>query len=246
VPIRKVRITRPFKIGTVPVTFAQWEWTANQARTDVGVRGHIEKMFDTYDYPYRTIEQLFPSVHDDEAFGRDTRPVIHVTWFGAAAYCFALTHLTKKIFRLPSETEWEYCCRAGTQTIFPWGDTYDSGANDAVNFDRRFNGTTPLDRPTYQNPFGLRHMHGQVWEWVEDFFTYRFSEGPTDGKPFVLETKDGPLRLSDYPRVVRGGSWTSRLARIRSASRSMHLPQHHLHNVGFRVVMDEAYHGENR
>jgi formylglycine-generating enzyme required for sulfatase activity len=241
IQLRESRVERDFKIGTVPVTFTQWEWVAKQVYSSDILRDYIEQEFRALSYPYRSLEQFFPLRHDDEGFGRDTRPVIHVTWFGAQAYCFALTYILKKHCRLPSETEWEFCCRAGTNTNFPWGDEISKDIpSDFVIFDRHFNGTTPLDRPSFQNAFGLRHMHGQVWEWVEDFYTYRVNDAPSAGGPFMLKNIDGPLQLHEYPRVVRGGSWTSRLGWIRSASRSMHLPHHHHHNVGFRIVIDDV------
>ncbi|MGH9957408.1 MAG: formylglycine-generating enzyme family protein [Pyrinomonadaceae bacterium] len=240
VPVRKVRITGSFEMGIVPVTFAQWDFVAKQVHMEPTLQTGLRRLFRLLGYPYHSIKQVFPDRHDDEGFGRDTRPAIHVNWFGAQAYCVALSQITGNYYRLPTEAEWEYCCRARpttSTTNFSRGDSPDDRSLEKfVNFDRRYNATTSLDWPSYENAFRLRHMHGQVWEWVEDCYTSRFADLPPDGGPYL--GMDRILRMHEYPRVVRGGSWTSKVDKIRSASRSKHLPEHHHHNVGFRIVKD--------
>lgn len=180
--MREVRITGSFEMGTVPITFAQWDFVAREVLAEPKLQTELRRLFRVLGYPYHSVEQVFPSGHDDEGFGRDTRPAIHVSWFGAQAYCVALSHITGNDYRLPTEAEWEYCCRAGSKTIFSWGDSVDhDSSGNSVNFDQRYNGTTPLDSPTWENAFKLRHMHGQVWEWVEDCYTSRFADLPPDG-----------------------------------------------------------------
>src|ERR1051325_11287588 len=237
VPVREVQLKHEIHVGIVPVTFEQWNWAINDC-----IEKHpreLQRVFCALGYPYRYVEAILRE-HANDGMGGACQPVSHINWFAAQAYCWALTLLTNRYYRLPTETEWEYCCRARSETSFAWGEDLEiPRIKDVVNYDRRPpRSTTDLSLPTFVNEFGLRHMHGQVWEWVQDCYTHQLSDAPKDGRAYV--GMDRLLGLYEYPRVVRGGSWTSPVRKIRSASRSKHLPDHHHHNVGFRVVMDES------
>ncbi len=131
-PPHKVTINAPFAVGRFPITFAEW---------------------DAAGMPYKP---------DDEGWGRDRRPVIHVCWQDAKSYAAWLSRRTGKLYRLLSEAEWEYCCRAGTTTKFAFGD-------DITQYQAHFDGEQTIEVGTFPpNAWGLHDQHGNVWEWCED------------------------------------------------------------------------------
>jgi formylglycine-generating enzyme required for sulfatase activity len=159
-------------------------------------------------------------------------PVVNVNWDEARAFCAWLSAETGGAYRLPSEAEWEYACRAGARTPFSTGDDI---AEDAANFlyaeDGRRVGRgarTPagLHAP---NAFGLADMHGNVCEWMEDRWHRDYSGAPSDGSAWT----DGgdPER-----RVIRGGSWDYLPRLLRSAWRDSLPRAHRRDNLGFRVA----------
>lgn len=166
------------------------------------------------------------------------RPVEMVSWYNAMEFCSRLTQKTGRVYRLPSEAEWEFACRAGTETKFHFGEVI---TTDLANY----NGDTTappyhtVPRGQYRqqttdvgsfppNGFGLYDMHGNVMEWCADHRrSYKYA--PTDGSP----------SLSDNPnedRIVRGGSWDDYPGGCTSAERSQRSPDHRNWNCGFRVV----------
>lgn len=101
---------------------------------------------------------------DDAGFGRGSHPVINVSWHDAVAYCEWLSGQTGRRFRLPTEDEWEFACRAGTTTQYNWGDEWDPAK---ANGDNVVSKTTPVG--SYPpNAWGLYDMHGNVWEWTRN------------------------------------------------------------------------------
>ncbi len=165
------------------------------------------------------------------------RPVERVTYLDALAYCSAVTrrergvgHLPARYaYRLPTEAEWEYACRAGTTNLFSFGDSA-TGA-DQYAWTLENSEATPhpagLKRP---NPWGLYDMHGNVWEWCSDWFAdYPATElkdpaGPTQGKF----------------KVFRGGSWNHAIELARSRNRFMMAPTNGVYFVGFRIALSET------
>jgi formylglycine-generating enzyme required for sulfatase activity len=130
-----------------------------------------------------------------------------------------------KAYRLLSEAEWEYCCRAGTATAYSTGDAITA---EQANFGGNSNGTTPVSKFP-PNPWGLRDMHGNVWEWCEDRWHEDYSGNPpSDGS--VWRSEDQSFR------VLRGGSWGSNPENLRSADRYGGLPDYRDNLVGFRVA----------
>ena len=168
----------------------------------------------------------------------DTRdfPVEEVSWEDAVSFCGKLTKLDgKRRFRLPSEAEWEYACRAGTTTPFHFGKLLNgSDANCNGNYPygtdekgRYFRRTCRVGSYA-SNAFGLHDMHGNVWEWCQDYY----------GSYKVLETKD-PLRTEKVDisaRVLRGGSWSDSARYCRAAFRSRNAPGSRGIYLGFRVA----------
>lgn len=173
----------------------------------------------------------------DERWGRGKRPVINVSYWSAVAYCEWLSETTGTPIRLPTEAEWEYACRAGTDTPFWTGARISPGQ---ANYDGNYTyggsekgpsrgRTTPVDRfPA--NPWGLHDMHGNVWEWCASVYDETYSG---------LERQDACHDHEDpRERVVRGGSWHNVPGGLRSASRNKLRPDYHYLRVGFRIVRD--------
>jgi formylglycine-generating enzyme required for sulfatase activity len=155
----------------------------------------------------------------------DDHPVVCVSWEDAQAYAAWLTKETNEPYRLPSEAEWEYACRAGTTTRYSWGD--DPPTSELANFGQNVGKTTEVGAyPT--NPWGLYGMHGNVWEWVEDCWNESYQGAPSDGSAW---TSGNCGR-----RVLRGGSWVNTPGFLRSAFRNRGSPVSRGVDVGFRVA----------
>lgn len=212
-PQRRVTFERPFALGRYEVTFAQWDACVAAG----GCNGHRP---------------------DDRGWGRGARPVINVSWWDARAFAAWLSDRTGQPYRLPTEAEWEYAARAGTTTPFWTGATISTAqANYAGNLAYAGGSkgiyrmqTMLVDDPSFPaNPFGLRHMTGNVREWVEDCYVYDYGAAPADGRLAVD-------RSDCRGRVLRGGSWSVIPGNLRSAYRDRIAPVVRVSNVGFRVA----------
>jgi eukaryotic-like serine/threonine-protein kinase len=152
------------------------------------------------------------------------RPVETISWEEAQAFCKKLSTLTGKTYRLPSEAEWEYACRAGTT-----GDC--TGELEAMAwYWENASGTTHPVGQKQANKFELYDMHGNVWEWCEDVWHKDYNGAPTDGSAW-LSGGDASRR------VLRGGSWINYGAIVRSANRNRVMPSVRNNNFGLRVVV---------
>jgi len=166
----------------------------------------------------------------DEGWGRDNRPVVNISWYDAVAFCEWLSNKTGKSYRLPTETEWEYACRAGTTTPFNTG-------NCLSTFQANYNGTQPqigCSEGRYKkktmpvssftpNTWGLYDMHGNVWEWCNDWYgDYSQNNNIT----------------SSTQKVIRGGAWYYFSQDCRSANRHSSNPSSIYGTLGFRLAMD--------
>ncbi|MBE9065664.1 formylglycine-generating enzyme family protein [Leptolyngbya cf. ectocarpi LEGE 11479] len=207
----------PFFMGRYPVTQAQWRVVA-------------------------TLKQIERKLKADPAkFKGDDRPVEKVSWHDAVEFCARLSAHTGREYRLPTEAEWEYACRAGTMTPFHFGDmittevaNYSGSAYaDGPSGERRGK-TTPVEHFGIANAFGLSDMHGNVWEWCQDKWHGNYEGAPTDGSVWD-DGDDG--EEEGINRVVRGGSWYINPAYCRSAVRYSYTPGNRLNlDLGFRVV----------
>ncbi|MEO1392618.1 MAG: SUMF1/EgtB/PvdO family nonheme iron enzyme [Cyanobacteria bacterium J06634_5] len=205
-------------------------------------------------YPVTQRQWLAVSLLDDveralkpmlSHFKGDNRPVEKVSWLEAVEFCQRLSRHTGQDYRLPSEAEWEYACRAGTTTPFHFGETITTDLANYCGEDREFGGTkysgsygTGL-KGEYRaqttdvggfphNRFGLHDMHGSVWEWCQDDWHSDYQGAPIDGSAW---TKEGNATY----RVVRGGAWSSAPRDCRSAIRSHYPPGNRYNDIGFRV-----------
>jgi formylglycine-generating enzyme required for sulfatase activity len=212
-PQHRVAIA-PFFMGKYPITQAQWRAVAN-----------LPKVKQTLNpYPSR--------------FKGANRPVENVSWHEAVEFCVRLSQKTGREYRLPSEAEWEYACRAGTTTSFHFGEKITTelvNYNDSDSYlteskTRYRKETTDVGSFLVANAFGLYDMHGLVWEWCADPWHNNYHGAPTDGR--VWEAGGDMNR-----RVLRGGSWNFGAELCRSASRSWNEADGGLRICGFRVVL---------
>jgi eukaryotic-like serine/threonine-protein kinase len=170
-------------------------------------------------------------------FQGENRPVENISWNDAQAFCKKLSRQTGRTYRLPSEAEWEYACRAGTTTPFACGSTlipslanYDGSLSYGAGPKGEFRQQTTSVGTFPANAFGLHDMHGNVWEWCEDIAQESYNGAPKDGSAWV--TRNG----ADL-RVLRGGSWFNAPSSCRSARRVADQPSAQKNKVGFRVVV---------
>ena len=216
-PQHWVGIERPFAIGRYPVTVAEWRAFAQASGWQPGgdVNWSVPGFAQT-----------------------DRHPVVGVSWNDARQYVDWLSAHTGKPYRLPSEAEWEYACRAGTKSAFSFGDAIDTSL---ANYDGNFTwnggprgdyrrGTTPVDQFA-PNPWGLHDMHGNVWEWVQDLMHDNYEGAPLDGSAW----ESGGERAR---RILRGGSWLYNPRYLRSALRNGFSAVMSNDIVGFRVARD--------
>jgi len=160
-------------------------------------------------------------------------PVANVSWDEAEAYCTWLCAGTGEAFRLPSEAEWEYACRAGTQTCFSTG--ADLALNEAnflysENGERIGLGRRQAVGSYPPNPYGLHDLHGNVCEWTKDTWHFDLSAAPSDGQAWIAGP-NSPLR------VIRGGAWDYLPRLLRSAWRDAVPREQRRDNLGFRLAL---------
>lgn len=203
----------PFFLGQYPITQAQWCVVAAMPKVQ------------------RELE-AFPS-----AFQGDMLPVENISWLEAAEFCARLAQYAGCAYRLPTEAEWEYACRAGTSTPFHFGETI---APNLANYDGNFiygygprgkyrKQTTPVGCFGVANAFGLYDMHGNVWEWCANpKQTATASKDPNDWHLGVNQ--------DDYLQRLRGGSWDDLPWFCRSANLCRLSPENKLNLIGFRVA----------
>ncbi|HWE16532.1 MAG TPA: SUMF1/EgtB/PvdO family nonheme iron enzyme [Hyphomicrobiaceae bacterium] len=202
-PRHCVTITRRFAVGRFVVTFEEWDLA--QEHPD-----------------WRRLSGLKPRRPFDSKWGRGRRPVVDVSWNDAQGYCRWLSAVTGKPYRLPRETEWEYCCRAGATTAYATGDTI--GQGEAKFYPAE--GTAEVG--SYPaNAWGLHDMHGNVWEWCHD--VWRDGYMPNDGP-------EGQGGAEGGRRVLRGGSWNRNPQLLRSALRNRSNSANRNRYFGFRIV----------
>jgi formylglycine-generating enzyme required for sulfatase activity len=198
---------KSFYLGKFPVTQAEWV----------------------------TVMKNLPPISED--FRGARLPVVNVWLEKALEFCAKLSNFTGENFRLPSEAEWEYACRAGTSTPFNRGASL---TTDLANF----NGEQPFGQAAKgefrkrltpvgsfpPNAFGLYDMHGNVWEWCADIWHENYSGAPTDGSAWLTNGDSGYC-------VQRGGSWTDRASNCRSAFRVGDIAHNDENIVGLRVCL---------
>ncbi len=206
-PVRLVRIPKSFAIGRYQITFEDYDHFASA-----------------------TSRQL----PDDEGWGRGRQPAINVSWEDALKYAKWLSEQTGKRYRLPTEAEWEYAARAGTETKYWWGNEIKPGMANFQGADNRWAGKQTSPVGSFQpNPFGLYDTAGNVWEWVEDCWHENYNGAPTDGSAW--KEKGGG---NCGQRVLRGGSWYYGPETLRSSGRFGANAGIRSNFIGFRLAQD--------
>ena len=219
IPVRTVRVER-FELSKFEVTFEEYDrFTAATGRARA----------------------------KDEGWGRGRRPVIHVSWEDAVGYTKWLSEQTGKRYRLPSEAEWEYAVRAGTETKYHFG----NDESQLCDYANHWDNSIGTDAPFYEsrnrscsdgvgagtaivgsyraNAYGLHDMHGNVSEWVQDCWNWSYEGAPADGSAW--ESGDCSLR------VIRGGGLVDFPRFLRSAYRVRFFPDDRsIFGFGFRVA----------
>ena len=156
-------------------------------------------------------------------------PVENISWLEAQDFCRKLAQRSQHFYRLPSESEWEYACRAGTNTAYHFGDS-PAQLSDYAWFGENANKRSHPVGQKVPNPWGLYEMHGGIWEWCEDIWHDNFNGAPADGSAWI--SGDNSSR-----RVRKGGSWSNEAQLCRSASREWHWQSDRYNDIGFRVVI---------
>ncbi|MDQ2098934.1 MAG: SUMF1/EgtB/PvdO family nonheme iron enzyme [Tychonema bourrellyi B0820] len=238
------QVTVPaFLMGKYAVTQAQWKTVANLPQLE---------------------RKLRP---DPSSFKGANRPVEFVSWYHAVEFCARLSQHTGKPYRLPSEAEWEYACRAGTTTPFHFGETittdlanYRGTDNEEYKWSGSYGAgpkgidreeTTPVGSFRVANAFGLYDMHGNVWEWCADPWHSGYQGAPTDGTVWDEICNDNRYQNNIHllintkedkrTQVLRGGSWRADPGDCRAAIRNNVQPRIAANVFGFRVVCVAAW-----
>jgi len=218
-PIHRVVISEDFWLGTTPVTQSQFGvWTKA-----AGIK------------------------HSNHFSGRPDHPAETLSWDEAKGFCEWLTlkfadqlSPDHRIARLPCESQWEYACRAGTKTEYSTGDGEAALRLAGWYGEERNQGSTHAVGELAENEFGLRDMHGNVWEWCRDRWdsdAYRRRwEGITERETYALSERFG-RQGDDANRVLRGGSWSDAANGCRSAYRLMDWAGVRIRFFGFRVCL---------
>ena len=213
-----------FFISKYQVTQAQWRAVASLSQVKIELKSEPSR------------------------FKGDNRPVEQVSWNDAVEFCVRLREKTGLQYRLPSEAEWEYACRAGSTTPFHFGEKITTnlanykGTDDK---DGRWSGsygegpkgiyreeTTDVGSFDAPNVFGLHDMHGNVWEWCLDDWHDNYEEAPTSGSSWIDDKNNNRSQI----KVRRGGSWYVNPSNCRSAYRSKDSPEFRFNSYGFRMV----------
>jgi formylglycine-generating enzyme required for sulfatase activity len=164
------------------------------------------------------------------AAGKDDAPVTNISWSDAKQYVAWLADTTKKPYRLPTESEWEYAARAGTQTKFWWGDQFQPGMVNCKNCSDIATAEQPIKVGSFKpNPFGLYDMGGGVDQWVEDCWHKNYQGAPADGSAWL----EGDCAL----HVIRSGSWRNDARYARPSNRDGYDTNVRYPTHGFRVAL---------
>ena len=200
-PVHEVTLSRGYYIGVYEVTQQQWQAVMHENPA---------------------VFQVFNS--------SPSHPVEYITWEQAQEFIARLNEMEIGNFRLPTEAEWEYACRAGTTTSYYWGDEMAPNGSSEYTWanSRSFARTHPvgLKKP---NSWGLYDMSGNVWEWCQDWYASYKSEPQTD----PVGPTEGSLK------VFRGGSWFDFYEAHRSANRHKHAPSEAYTAIGMRLIWED-------
>jgi len=203
-PQHKVTIAKAFAVARFELTFDEWDACV----ADGGCNGYKPR---------------------DQGWGRGRQPVINVSWDDSTTYAAWLSGKTGKAYRLLTEAEWEYAARAGSTTVYYWGDEIGKGNANCDGCGSKWDNeqTSPVGSFA-ANAFNLYDMAGNVWQWVQDCYHDGYDGALTNG----LAWTSGDCSR----RVIRGGSWISKPQLLRSAGRFWNHADSRGNLLGFRVA----------
>lgn len=202
-PLHKVTIAKPFAVAKFAVTVAEWDACVAYGDCD----------------PYA----------EAGVFGRGRQPLVNVDWYDARDYVAWLSRITGKPYRLLTEAEYEYAARAGTQTVYPWGDEIGTGNASCAGCGGKWDGDAPAPVGSFSpNRFGLYDMAGNVSQWVEDCVHYDYDGAPADGSAWT--------DAACGSRVLRGGAFVFPPSDERAARRLFGAPDFRINYNGFRIA----------
>jgi eukaryotic-like serine/threonine-protein kinase len=242
----RVRISRPFYLGTTEVTVGQFRQFVEKTKFKTEAERDGTGSYDWVEAKGAFVQDpkytwLSPGFQQE-----DDHPVVNVTWNDVMAFCEWLSQQEGERYRLPTEAEWEYACRAGQATRYSSGDDPELLAKfgnvcDATAKERNPGWTYAIKAPDgyvftapvghfLPNEFGLYDMHGNVWEWCADWY---------DSGYYAKSPSTDPLNSTKTAtKVVRGGCWFFQPRSCRSAIRNRHEPEYRTNLLGFRVARD--------
>jgi formylglycine-generating enzyme required for sulfatase activity len=239
-PQHRVRISKGFYMGQGEVTVGQFRRFLEEA----GYRTDAEKEGWSSAWDGSKWDNVNGTSWKNPGFSQsENHPVVCISWNDAKSFCEWLSRKEGKIYMLPTEAQWEYACRAGTQTTYCWGNSPDDGSGwcnvadltakekwsawTVFNWRDGYVFTAPVGS-FRQNAFGLYDMHGNGWEWCQDWYDGNYYSNSPEVDPKGPDTGSA--------RVLRGGSWGYYPWHCRSAGRDRYAPDDRCNCSGFRVV----------
>jgi formylglycine-generating enzyme required for sulfatase activity len=226
-----------FNLEMVDIPAGKFNMGSNKYDNEKPIHEVIVPAFQIGKYPITQAQYRVMGTHPSHFSGNPQNPVEMVTWFDAQAFCKKLSQLTGKNYRLPTETEWEYACRAGTETLFSFGDDREQ-LGDYAWFDGNSNNTTHPVGEKQPNPWEIYDMHGNVWEWCADQHHENYVNKPDNIRENgSLAWRDN--NITNASSIIRrGGSWCRDPLVCSSAYRGRSVAEICNHDIGFRVVCD--------
>ncbi|EDN69807.1 protein of unknown function DUF323 [Beggiatoa sp. PS] len=225
-PVHEVSV-KSFAIGRYQITVAEFrqfvEATRYKTEAEKGDGAYVWK-----DGKWQQVKSV--NWRKPYFLQQDNQPVVCVSWNDAMAYINWLSEQTGKIYHLPSEAEWEYAARAGTETDYWWGNEIGKNKANCYGSGSQWSGKQTAPVGSFEpNPFDLYDTVGNVWEWCADSWHKNYKNAPTDGS---IWEKNGDSSL----RVVRGGTWYSEPRYVRVSDRYRWTRDYRDYNGGFRVA----------
>lgn len=220
-PSRPIEIGKPFAVAPTAVTRAQFTRFVNETSHEPAHWCEVWKGDEAvFDDTLWWVDPGFPQ--------EDDHPVVAISWNDAKAYLRWLGDRNGKAYRLLTDAEFEYATRAGSRSVWFWGE--DESRSELYVNDRR-SVAFPYTAPVHSlepNMFGLHHMLGNVWEWIEDSFEEKL----------VADGQAARMLPDSELKVIRGGGWKSPRFDIRSSARQRDFVWHNDQDIGFRVARD--------
>ncbi|TRU45772.1 MAG: serine/threonine-protein kinase pkn1 [Microcystis aeruginosa Ma_QC_Ca_00000000_S207] len=227
-----------FNLEMVYIPAGRFNMGSNERENDKPIHEVNVPAFQIGKYPVTQAQYQAVMGNNPSGFsGNPQNPVESISWFNAQEFCEKLSQLTAKTYRLPTEAEWEYACRAGTETRFSFGEE-ENQLGDYAWFDGNSNNTTHPVGEKRPNPWGICDMHGNVWEWCADQQHKNYVNKPDNIRENgSLAWRDNNI-TNESSIIRRGGSWYRDPLASTSAYRGRNVAKICNNDLGFRVVCD--------